>query len=217
MHSGFLRDSGLARLRGVLRPILAVPVAAAFLSACMATSGDPCADAERDVDLFTLLDNSLSGTYDACLGDLRDDLARARLRARVLQGEADRLEAEAEALEGEHAEAVRRLAALNARQAGALNRLEEARQGQVVDQLVLDDVLDGFVSIEAARENYGAVIDLEAQRVDETATEVQRKQIRAARGDTKMFHRFNYFQTESEEFRWVNRNIPRPIKNHVDR
>ncbi len=83
--------------------------------------------------------------------------------------------------------------------------------------MVLDDVLDGFVSVEAARDSYGVVIDLEAQRADESATEVQRKHIRAARGDTKMFHRFNYFQTESEEFRWVNRNIPRPIKNHVDR
>ena len=69
MRFGLPGDSGVVRQ---IRHIVAVPVAAAFLSACMATTGDPCADAERDVNLFTLLDNSLSGTYDACL----DDLAR---------------------------------------------------------------------------------------------------------------------------------------------
>ncbi|MCE2520599.1 MAG: hypothetical protein J4G15_12435 [Alphaproteobacteria bacterium] len=178
MHSGFLRDSGPARLRGVLRPILAVPVAAAFLSACMATSGDPCADAERDVDLFTLLDNSLSGTYDACLGDLRDDLARARLRARVLQGEADRLEAEAEALEGERAEAARRLAALNARQADALNRLEQARQGQVVDQLVLDDVLEREQELASELEvlnRDGGIDPAEAQRLEREQSDLMER------------------------------------------
>ena len=82
--------------------------------------------------------------------------------------------------------------------------------------MVLDDVLDGFVSVEAARDSYGVVIDLEAQRADESATEVQRKHIRAARGDTKMFHRFNYFQTESEEFRGSIGTFLAPSKNHVD-
>ncbi len=142
MHPGLMRDGGVVRMCDALRRVLAVPLAAGLLSACMATSGDPCADAERDVNLFTLLDNSLSGSYGACLDDLRDDLARARLRARVLQGEADRLEAESETLEGERAEAALRLAGLNARHADALNRLEEAREGQTVDQLVLDDVLE---------------------------------------------------------------------------
>ena len=77
--------------------------------------------------------------------------------------------------------------------------------------MVLDDVLDGFVSANAARTSYGVVIDPETNRVDLDATESQRKQIRATRGDTKMFHRFRYFETESEEFQWVNRNIPRDV------
>ena len=170
---------------GLLRHILAVPLTAAFLSACMATSGDPCADAERDVDLFTLLDNSLSGTYDACLNDLRDDLARARLRARVLQGEADRLEAEAGALEGERAEAARRLAELNARQADALTRLDDAREGQVIDHLVLDDVLkrEQELASELERLNRDGGIDpAEAQRLEHEQSDLMER-IDALLGD----------------------------------
>ena len=170
---------------GLPRHILAVPVTAAFLSACMATSGDPCADAERDVHLFTLLDNSLSETYDACLDDLRDDLARARLRARVLQGETDRLETEAEALEGERAEAARRLAGLNSRQADALNRLEEAREGQAVDQLVLDDVLrreQELASELEALNRDGGIDSTEAQRLEREQSDLMER-IDALLGD----------------------------------
>ena len=170
---------------GLLRHILAVPVTAAFLSACMATSGDPCADAERDVNLFSLLDNSLSGTYDACLDDLRDDLARARLRARVLQGEADRLEAVAEALEGERAEAARRLAGLNARQVDALSRLGEAREGQAVDQLVLDDVLrreQELASELEALNRDGGIDSVEARRLEREQTDLMER-IDALLGD----------------------------------
>ena len=170
---------------GLLRHILAVPVTAAFLSACMATSGDPCADAERDVNLFSLLDNSLSGTYDACLDDLRDDLARARLRARVLQGEADRLEAEAEALEGERAEAALRLAGLNARQVDALSRLEEAREGQAVDHLVLDDVLRREQELASELETLnrdGGIDSVEAQRLEREQTDLMER-IDALLGD----------------------------------
>ena len=182
---GPLRDGGVVRLRNVLCRIVAVPVAAAFLSACMATTGDPCADAERNVDLFTLLDNSLSGTYDACLDDLREDLARARLRARVLQGEADRLEAEAEALEGERAEAARRLAGLNSRQADALNRLEEAKEGQAVDQLLLDDVLKRELELAGELEALnrdGGIDSTEAQRFEREQSDLMER-IDALLGD----------------------------------
>ena len=74
---------------------------------------------------------------------------------------------------------------------------------------VLDDVLDGFVSPQAARESYGVVINPDTLRVDGAATEEQRRSIRAARGDVKMFHRFDYFQTADEELEWVERNMPR--------
>jgi hypothetical protein len=45
---------------------------------------------------------------------------------------------------------------------------------------VLDDVLDGFCTVEHARAAYGVVIDLAAETVDEAATEVLRERMRAA-------------------------------------
>ena len=99
-------------------------------------------------------------------------------------------------------------------QCGDLVRIYTAGGGGWGDPLerdaamVLDDVLDGFVSLAAARESYGVVIDPDALRVDAAATKAQRAAIRASRGDTRMFHRFNYFATESEEFQWISKNIP---------
>ena len=75
--------------------------------------------------------------------------------------------------------------------------------------LVSDDVQDGFVSVEAARRHYGVVMDPETLAVDAEASETERERIREARGETRMFHRFTYFQTDVEELDWVNRNIPR--------
>ena len=73
----------------------------------------------------------------------------------------------------------------------------------------LDDVKDGFVSVEAALEHYGVVIDPGALTLDASATESKRREIREARGKTKLFHRFGYFDSEEEEFEWVKRNLPR--------
>ena len=44
---------------------------------------------------------------------------------------------------------------------------------------VLEDVLDGFYTADAARSTFGVVVDLEAERVDEAATEVARRELRA--------------------------------------
>ena len=123
---------------------LAAAVAAAALGVAVfpaTPEGDPCAAADRGVSFFVLLNNSTSGIYDDCLDDLRDKVARARLRARVLQGQAARLEAEAEKLEGERAAAARRLAAANERQAETLRRLREAKKSQTVDRARLSEVL----------------------------------------------------------------------------
>ncbi|MGD9918226.1 MAG: hydantoinase B/oxoprolinase family protein, partial [Paenirhodobacter sp.] len=46
---------------------------------------------------------------------------------------------------------------------------------------VLDDVLDGFCTVERARAVYGVIVDLEAETVDMAATEAAREKIRAAR------------------------------------
>ena len=75
--------------------------------------------------------------------------------------------------------------------------------------MVLDDYLDGFVSLDAARASYGVMIDPDTLNVDSDATLAQRETIRAGRGDTGMFHRFNYFNAEAEEYEWITRNIPR--------
>ncbi|MHB8644276.1 MAG: hydantoinase B/oxoprolinase family protein [Thermomicrobiales bacterium] len=45
-------------------------------------------------------------------------------------------------------------------------------------QAVLDDVLDGFVSVEAARTRYGVVIDPASMRIDEAATVTLRSAVR---------------------------------------
>ena len=44
---------------------------------------------------------------------------------------------------------------------------------------VLEDVLDGFYTAEAARSAFGVVVDLDAERVDEAATEAARRALRA--------------------------------------
>ena len=44
---------------------------------------------------------------------------------------------------------------------------------------VLEDVLDGFYTADAARSTFGVVVDLEAERVDEAATEAARRELRA--------------------------------------
>ena len=74
---------------------------------------------------------------------------------------------------------------------------------------MLDDVLDGFVSVEAAQHSYGVVIDPVTMVVDRRGTVSMRKDLQSSRGATKLFHRFIYFDTAEEELEWVERNIPR--------
>ena len=156
-----------------------VPALALVLSACAPTNqGDPCGAASREIDLFVLLGNTTSGAYDACLDELRDELARARLRARVLQGEAVRLEAEAADLEGERAAAARRLAAANTRQAGVLARLEMAREARSVDRARLRDVLaqEAELSRELEELNRGSGVDaVDAERLENEQEELIRR------------------------------------------
>jgi len=74
---------------------------------------------------------------------------------------------------------------------------------------VLDDVLDGFVSVGAAKISYGVVIDPDTLVVDQRVTTALRQELGTSRGPTKLFHRFNYFDTAEEELKWVEKNIPR--------
>ena len=74
---------------------------------------------------------------------------------------------------------------------------------------VLEDVLDGFVSIDAAQDSYGVVIDHDSLIIGSRATAAKRQELAAFRGPTKLFHRFNYFNTAAEELEWVEKHIPR--------
>ena len=103
----------------------------------------------------------------------------------------------------------------NVWRAGDLVRIHTAGGGGWGDPLereadqVLDDVLDGFVSIEAAQNSYGVLIDPVTMAIDQRGTTAMRKDLRNSRGPTKLFHRFNYFDTAEEELEWVEKNIPR--------
>ena len=55
---------------------------------------------------------------------------------------------------------------------------------------VRDDVLDGFISNESARDDYGVVLDEESGEIDVAATEARRGGMAGATG---MFHRRGYF------------------------
>ena len=149
------------------------------VAACAATpQGDPCADANRGINLSVLFENSTSGTYDACLDDLRDKVARARLRARIHQGQAARLEAESEKLEGERAAAARRLAAANARQARAFERLEAANESQNVDSARLKEVISRgeklAQELEALNRTNGANV-AQAERLEREQEDLHRR------------------------------------------
>jgi chromosome segregation ATPase len=110
------------------------------LNAC-ATGGDACATANQSVNLFSLMSASASGSYDQCLSDMRQELAAAQLRSRLLQAEAANLRAEQRRLSGEQAAAAGRLAALNERQATAVAQLQSADRARSVETAELQRVL----------------------------------------------------------------------------
>lgn len=96
------------------------------LSSCAAPGGDPCAQANRNVNLGTLIGNSVSGSYGACLTSMQGELSALRLEASSLRSQAGALNAQAAQLDGERQAAARRLAAINAEQAQLLDRIAAA-------------------------------------------------------------------------------------------
>jgi len=143
-------------------------LAALTLAACAPTHrpADPCAAANRDVDLFGLIGNMASSVYEECLADLRGKLARARLQATNFQAEAKRLEAEAAALEGESAAAAQRLADANARQAAALRELKAAQASEAVDQARLQGVLARSAALAEQLEELNRAGGVDAERAE---------------------------------------------------
>ncbi len=76
-------------------------------------------------------------------------------------------------------------------------------------KLVEGDVRGGFVSVAAARSEYGVVINPDTLKADTSGTQAFRKDLRQVREQPKLFHRFIYFDDEEEERRWVERHMPR--------
>ena len=100
-------------------------------------------------------------------------------------------------------------------QAGDLVRIHTAGGGGWGDPLergvalVERDVRGGFVSLEAARSEYGVAIDPDTLKADSSGTLALRKDVRHVREQPRLFHRFFYFDDEDEERRWIERNMPR--------
>ena len=65
-------------------------------------------------------------------------------------------------------------------------------------QMVLDDVLDGFISAERAREDYGVVLNADGTEVDGSATLARRARKSGVRG---MFHRGDFFGGDAGQTR----------------
>lgn len=98
-------------------------VSVLMVSACSEPGGDPCASANRDVNLGTLIGNSASGNYSQCLTSMRAELAALQLEASNLRQQASALSAQASQLDGERRAATQRLAAINAEQARLLDQI----------------------------------------------------------------------------------------------
>ena len=75
--------------------------------------------------------------------------------------------------------------------------------------LVERDVRGGYVSLEAARSEYGVVIDPIALKADGPRSLAFRNDLRKVREEPKLFHRFIYFDNDEEERHWIERNLPR--------
>lgn len=88
----------------------------ALTAACTSTE-DPCASANRDVSFGSLVSNSVSGSYSACLGEQRQELVRLRMEASLMDGEASRLRSLAARQSADQRTLTLRLAEANTRQA----------------------------------------------------------------------------------------------------
>lgn len=111
------------------KKIFAVSVAGGILlSACTDSNLDSCGNANREINLGTLADNALSGSYEDCIDTLQQDLNALRLEGRQLQGEALRLNTLSASLSGEERSAATRLADLNATQAELIARITQVSE-----------------------------------------------------------------------------------------
>lgn len=96
-----------------------------FVAGCT-MSEDPCASANRDVSFGSLLSNSVSGSYSACLGEQRQELVRLQMEASLLDGEASRLRSLAARQSANQRALTLRLAEANTRQASLARNIAQS-------------------------------------------------------------------------------------------
>ncbi|MCV6584887.1 MAG: hypothetical protein OIF47_05090 [Marinibacterium sp.] len=77
---------------------LSLPV---VLLGCVEPGADPCATANRDINLGSLITASASGSYDKCLDSIRAEIASIQLENRELQLKADAARRESASLSAE--------------------------------------------------------------------------------------------------------------------
>jgi hypothetical protein len=117
-------------IRSAAPAILAASGLALGLAACT-PAADPCAAANRDINLITLAGNSAAGNYGACIEDLQGELQQLRLEANSLQARADELNRQARSASAERRSRLSALAAVNAEQAALARELSAS--SSVVD------------------------------------------------------------------------------------
>lgn len=153
----------------ILRRFGAVVCVVAVCSCATPQGEAACTAANRKVTIGSLLSNTLSGSYDACLNELRRDLAALHLEGRLLEAEAQRLSAEAEAAEAERQTALQRVADLLLEQAALAQQLAELDEDVTTSQAELESILAGE---QALRERLSA-LDVSVTD-DEMRAEIER-------------------------------------------
>lgn len=101
-----------------------------------------CAAANRPITLGSLYTNSLSRTYDACLDQLRTELAALRLSAREMEARVAQLNKESSVASAQRAAAERRLAAMTAEQAEIARSITGLAETRAVNERELRRILD---------------------------------------------------------------------------
>jgi chromosome segregation ATPase len=157
-----------------MKPIALALIGLALAAGCAPTQ-DPCAAANRDVTFGSLLSNSVSGSYGACLGQQRQELVRLRMEASLMDGEAARLRGEAARQSAEQRSLTLRLADANTRQAGLARDIAGA-EGRLASS---DSALQTLLARERAlrqrieRGGSGAVSATEVQAIEAEQASIQ--------------------------------------------
>jgi chromosome segregation ATPase len=158
-----------------MKPAFTALIGLALIAACTSTE-DPCASANRDVSFGSLVSNSVSGSYSACLGEQRQELVRLQMEASLMDGESNRLRSLAARQSAEQRALTLRLAEANTRQAGLARDIAQS-EGRLSAS---DQEFQAILARERAlRQRIEASGTATAQSADIQAIEAEQASIRA--------------------------------------